>query len=185
MKTISLTALALSSALLFAAPALADFSDTYDPSKWTATTSGDGVINTSGAPGSIFMTSSNAGGGSSNQDFTIFLPGNGVIMFDWDYFTNDVDGPNWDPFGYLLNGSFVQLTTNAIQFGSVSINVNNGDDFGFRAHSVDSILGAATTVISNFSGPLYSGTQTTPEPSTMILLGSGLVGLIGYRMKKA
>ncbi len=70
-------------------PAFALFDGNYAPGNWTATTSGDGVIDTSGAPGSISMTSSDANDGFSNQDFTIALFANGEVMFDWDFFTTE------------------------------------------------------------------------------------------------
>ena len=71
-------------------PAFALFDGDYAPGNWTATTSGVGVIDTSGAPGSISMTSNNNEAFVHlNQDFTIVLLANGEVMFDWDFFTTD------------------------------------------------------------------------------------------------
>ncbi len=193
MKTVRMCSFILGGLLCLSTPAFALFDGDYAPGNWTATTSGDGVIDTtSGAPGSISMTSGD-NNGFSNQDFTIALFANGVVMFDWDFFTTDTglvggDEAFWDPFGYLLNGTFFQLTDNlggVSQSGSESIIVGVGNVFGFRANSVDGFAGAATTVISEFSGPLSSGTHSMPEPSTMILLGTGLVGLVAWKRKKA
>ncbi|MEO1899651.1 MAG: PEP-CTERM sorting domain-containing protein, partial [Methylococcales bacterium] len=53
-----------------------------------------------------------------------------------------------------------------------------GEVFGFRAHSIDSAFGAATTTISNFSAP-----AAVPVPAAVWLFGSGLMGLIAMRKK--
>jgi len=193
MKTVRMCSFILGGLLCLSTPAFALFDGDYAPGNWTATTSGDGVIDTSGAPGSISMTSNNnAANVPLSQDFTIVLLANGVVMFDWDFLTTDTglvgdDEAFWDPFGYLLNETFIQLTDNTggvSQSGSESISVGVGNVFGFRANSVDGFEGAATTVISEFSGPLSSGTQSMPEPSTMILLGTGLVVLVAWKRKK-
>ncbi len=193
MKTVRICSFILGGLLYFSTPAFALFDGVYAPVNWTATTSGDGVIDTSGAPGSISMTSNNNGVSNLNQDFTIVLLANSMVMFDWDFFTTDTgfnggDEAFWDPFGYLLNGTFFQLTDNlggVSQSGSESIIVGGGNVFEFRANSYDGGFGAATTVISELSGPCSSRTHSMPEPSTMILLGTGLVGLVAWKRKKA
>lgn len=135
------------------------------------------------------MTSSDIGSDlPSNQDFTIAASGDGTVSFDWVYQTLDEFlSAYWDPFGILLNGVFTKLTEDngpdedgpIAQSGSVSFSVTTGSVFGFRAHSIDSILGAATTTISNFSF------IPVPEPSTILLLGSGFAGVIVWRKMKS
>ena len=87
-----------------------NFTSDYDISNWTQSLNG-GSIDTSGAPNSIIEVSSNSGGGSSNTDFTITSLDSGIVTFSWVYNTSDDDGSFYDPFGWLLNNSFTQVTT--------------------------------------------------------------------------
>jgi hypothetical protein len=176
-KTIAPIALAGATLGLAANPAqaLTQFAGDYAPANWTQSIEGDGFINTGGAPASISLSSADDGSEKSqNTDFTIAAPTAGTVSFDWAY-SNPDDSPQFDPFGYLLNGAFTRLTINnssSTQSGSVSFSVLAGDVFGFRQNSVDSIFGRASTTISNFNGPLAaSGPASVPGP--LPLLGAG------------
>lgn len=124
------------------------FNDNYDISNWTLTTdSGDGSVVTALAPATITLIGSDSGQGIPvNTDFTVPVVDNGSFVFDWFYQT--FDEPAWDPFGYLLNGVFFQLTDDlpailTIQSGTHAVAVTVGDVFGFRIHSVDDQSGPA------------------------------------------
>jgi hypothetical protein len=138
------------------AQALTLFTGAYAPANWTQSIQGDGSINTSGAPNSISLSSADDEeifGPSKNTDFTIAAPNAGVVSFDWAFGTADA-ASYYDPFGYLLNGTFTQLTNDGgsvTQSGSVAFAVLAGDVFGFRQNSSDSCCGRASSTISNFN----------------------------------
>ncbi len=157
------------------AQAITLFAGPYAPANWTQSIGGDGSINTGGAPGSITLNGSDDYSGYKNVDFTIAAPASGTVSFDWSYSSFDFDGPEYDPFGYLLNGSFAQLTDSAgsnDQSGTASFSVLAGDVFGFRQNSDDSQYGRASTTISNFNGPLPNS-PLPPVPGPLPLLGAG------------
>jgi hypothetical protein len=163
VTTVSLTLAAASGA---SAATVFGFQDAYDPINWTFTNSNaDGFVNTGGAPASISLTGGDNGSNSSGTtNYTTTAAAAGTVTFNWNYST--ADGPFWDPFGYLLNGSFTQVTNNGggvFQNGTSTFNVLAGDSFGFRIFTRDNFLGPGSVTISNFSAPI-------PEPSTVLSL---------------
>ena len=135
------------------------FTGSYAPANWTSAIQGDGSINTSGAPTSISLSSADDGvepGVNQNTNYTITAPAAGTVSFSWSYATADGLGPEYDPFGYLKNGTFTQLTSNSganSQSGTATFSVASGDTFGLGQNSLDSLGGRATTTITSFTGP--------------------------------
>lgn len=132
------------------------FQGDFDPANWTFFTETDGSVDTSGAPDFIELNGGDAdaddGDFSTKTDFTIVIPEDGRVAFDWDYFTED--GPFYDRAGFLINGVFVELTDRnggTSQSGSASFDVKAGDVIGFRIDSTDDCCGRGSfTMIYNF-----------------------------------
>ncbi|NCT43332.1 MAG: PEP-CTERM sorting domain-containing protein [Microcystis aeruginosa G11-09] len=166
VTTVSLTLAAASSA---SAATVFGFQTPYAPINWTLTNNNaDGSVNTSGAPTSISLTGGNNGSNApGTTDYTTTAAAAGTVTFDWDYSTND--GPFFDPFGYLLNGSFSFLAGSG-QSGTSTFNVLAGDSFGFRIATTDNCCGRGSVTISNFSAPGPMAPTPVPEPSTVLSL---------------
>lgn len=175
---------ALVTGVLIAPTAQADFSGDYAIALWTSVVNG-GTIDFSGAPASVTLVSNNSGTPNANQDLYFTAFENATITFDWQFTTVDTAtattaGAQWDPFGYLHEGSFVRLTDNGgpnLQSGSVSFDVLVGEVFGFRANTVDGLAGAATIVIDNFVA-LGPAAAVVPLPPAIWLLGGSISGLL-------
>jgi hypothetical protein len=166
--------------------AIVGFQGPYAPVNWTLTTNGgSGSVNTSGAPTSITLQGSNNGSGNFT-DFTTLAVGDGLVSFSWDYTTADF-APAYDPFGYLLDGTFTKLTDDSgplSQSGSASFSVLAGQTFGFRAATVDAELGPGMATITSFEAP--GGSAAVPEPGTWAAaaLLAGGAGFMRWRKRK-
>lgn len=104
-------------------------------------------------------------------DFIVDVTEDATISFDWDYVSNDPLA-GWDSFGYIINGTYTQLTNPAIthQSGSATVSVSAGDVFGFRAQTDDNDFGNTVTTITEFQ-PGFTG-QFAPENWTEVLTNS-------------
>ena len=157
-----LAGLAVAVAYLPAPARAIGFTGYYATGNWTTNAIPNATVTVIGpAPSStIRLRSKDNGGGASDTTFTIIAdpsaPVASTVFFNWSYVTRDRDGSTFDPFGYVLNGSFIQLTVNgqpdnSTQSGSASFLVQPGDEFGFNQRSVDSQLGRGITDVSGFS----------------------------------
>ncbi|MDD4215131.1 MAG: HYR domain-containing protein, partial [Bacteroidales bacterium] len=135
------------------------FTGYYAPGNWNIynNNGGDGTVNFA-APSSLTLVSGN-NGLENETHCEILIPCDGELVFSWEYNTVD-DGPEYDPFGYYLNGFFYQLTDNGgdqYQSGTENITVNATDIFSFCAYTEDGVAGSATTISYDFSAPGPAG----------------------------
>lgn len=182
MKNIFILVLAL-----FVSTANADvinaFTAEYDASNWQLTQDhGSAVF--SDDKTELTLVSSNDGQTADAITDAIFgnAHADGIISFDWLYTSDDF--PFFDYFGWLLNDDFSLLSDRGDnaerrQEGSAEFAVEQGDIFGFRMISVDSMEGSATAQISNFQ---FTASEV-PEPSSMALFALVCI-FIGLNRRK-
>jgi len=163
------------------------FAGVYDPANWTQLIISNGSVDTTNAPVSVTLIGADNNSPNPGQTvFTIAAPYAGQVSFDWTYSTLDTDAST-DPFGYILNSTFYQLTNDALvdQSGSSFFNVVVGDTFGFSQRSTDSDWGAAETVIANFDAPTGGPTPGPASvPAPLPLFGVGASFLWSRRLRK-
>ncbi len=166
------------------------FKNEYSPGLWSSYDEAGGTVDWSEAPYRLRLYGGDAGVGGVTLADT-FIAADGTVSFDWNYGSTDEYG--WDAFGYLINGIFYDLTWGLHQdsytgewtdiFGSVSVPVNAGDEFGFFMYTADGQFGAGVANVWNFSAPRAE--TAIPEPTTLTALSLlGLCSAIARRRSR-
>ncbi len=158
------------------------FSGQFDPALATVQTNGgNGSVSFLGAPVSITITGSDSWSNNYIRTLVFWSITTPVtdLSFDWEYNTSDVWGPSWDPAGYCIDASCIQLSNSSgsnSQSGSVAgINLIAGQTFGFYVDTVEDDFGPAHLTITG---------AEVPEPATAGLVLVPLALLAGMKLRR-
>lgn len=154
--------------LLCASVSFADFSADYDHSLWEF--EDNGGFGSATTDSSTLMLEGNDVFGSVLTLYSIKVPGDGTISFDWNYFC--IDAPRFDTAGYIVDGRFTLLTDTSGAFGPRFVPVSEGQVFSFFVDTSDGQNGAGVLTISNFSGPV----ATNPPTGACCFIQPGCIG---------
>lgn len=153
----------------------------------TDTFGGNGSVITTGGGAfdcAFTLTGSNTGSGDSvPTTFSAIADGIVSVTGFWNYSTDDVDGSGLDQFGYFIDDTPFQLSTDGnaapgFENGEFAFIVPNGSLFGWYILATDDMLGAADAdVFANFE------VAAVPLPASALLMLGGLGGLIALRRK--
>ena len=123
-------------------------------------------------------------GGGPLSSLTTYTATSGVaqtLTFDWTYTSADGAGSQYDPGGWILNGTQTQLSPNNLNLDSVSgqvtLNLSAGDTYGFYIFSTDSQAGRGDIRVTPARGLGASTLSAVPEPATWAMILSGFFGL--------
>ncbi len=144
---------------------------------------GDGYV-TSVSSNGFNLFGANNGVGPNYTIYSATAEGGGTVSFHWAYSTAD-SFPIFDPAGFYLNGTYIQLTTDnssTSQSGNYSTTVSAGDVYGVYVYSADTNNGRGNIAVSNLTGANAPG----PIPGTGLLsyLVVAFGGLFAFARKK-
>lgn len=189
MKMYILSLAFVVAALSFSAKAEAAL--TGDTINWQYYFGGE-AFNSGGSPGSFLAgstTSTFSGDSSPASPIFTISANDSQIIFDF------LDTGDWlpSPVSYDVEGLFIRngilLTDDANPFANVTIDASTN----MAGFSISNVTFNSSQLAINWAGLLYTPdtnvvlnvSSAVPEPSSLLLLASGLVGLVVWRRKRA
>jgi hypothetical protein len=165
------------------------FAGSYAGRSWIKTIGCYGSINAELTPTEVSISAEHNRGGQPNikcdTDFSISMPEDGVVSFDWDYkirgsYTNDLPYFAVDGIQQELPGFGYEVTQQSIKTGVHTISLKKGQVLSFRmkaiTYSNGNLVNGATVTFSNLTVTTQPRIDWYSEPIGGTFLGSTDVG---------